>query len=394
MEKTFSIKDILFQYFSALPKAAREKFTMENSDDPKSLSEGWEEALTSDTAEGIIESFRYYNVLNAISNQGNRDKFCLSYNETDALIYPFVVKSIFNMFPDEIGNALLKKSECSTVDDLINVLKKPPAISKETRNSFRLTLMENINNPILSFLYSMVYLMGFSSGGESSFLTRVFPIVKKWDGHILDAGGGSGFAGLMLSTRGPTTYIDFSPFRARRAKAIAKMATINEGNEDFFEKMLDLIDLESGTFGLTLDRGLIPPLTTSITKNLHHESGDLSSLPKHLGPFDGAIITDVLEHTTNPKDVLSNVAMTLKPNAPLLLTVPTEMNGKYQKEMEEENGLTFPFLLHIRFFSNEMIEKMAQNTGLKVVDFHPFSYKKIESQKPIPMEVMALLRKD
>jgi SAM-dependent methyltransferase len=398
MEKSFSIKDILFQYFLALPKTEREKFTINSSNDPKSLSEGWNKALTTDTAEGIIESFRYYNVLNSISNRGNRDKFCLSYNETDALIYPFVVKSIFNMFPDEIGNALLKKVECSTVDDLINILKKSTAISIEkaiaTRNSFRLTLMENINGPILSFLYSMVYLMGFSSGGESSFLTRVFPIVNKWDGHILDAGGGSGFAGLMLSTRGPTTYVDFSPFRAKRAKAIAKMATINEGNRDFFETMLDLIDLESGTFGLTLNRGLIPPLTTSITKNLHHESGDLSSLPKHLGPFDGAIITDVLEHTLSPEDVLSNVAMTLKPNAPLLLTVPTDQNGTNQKTMEEENGLTFPFLLHIRFFSDEMIEKMAQDAGLMVVELHPFSYKKIAHKKPMPMEVMALLRKD
>jgi len=390
MEKTFSIEDILFQYFSALPKTEREKFTINSSDDPKSLAEGWEEALTTDTADGIVESFRYYNVLNAISS---RDEFCLSYNETDALIYPFVVKSIFNMFPDEIGKSLLKKAECSTVDNLINALKKPPAISIETRNSFRLTLMENINGPILSFLYSMVYLMGFSSGGESSFLTRVFPIVNKWDGHILDAGGGSGFAGLMLSTRGLTTYIDFSPFRARRAKAIAKMAAIDKGDGGFFEKMLDLIDLESGAFGLTLDRSLIPPLTTSITKNLHHESGDLSSIPKHLGPFDGAIITDVLEHTTHPEDVLSNVAMTLKPNAPLLLTVPTDKNGTNQRAMEDENGLTFPFLLHIRFFSDEMIEKMAQDAGLKVVEFHHFSYKKIQSQKPMPMEVMALLVK-
>ena len=388
MEKTFSIKDILFQYFSLLPKAEREKFAINGSDNPKLLAEGWEEALTTDTAVEIIESFRYYNVLKAVSS---REEFRLSYNETDALIYPFVVKTIFNMFPDEIGRALLKKTECSTFDDLIVVLKKSKAIS--TRNSFRLTLMENLNGPILSFLYSMVYLMGFSSGGESSFLTRVFPIVRAWDGHILDAGGGSGFAGLMLSTRGPTTYIDFSPLRARRARAVAKMAAFDGGDGGFFKKMLDLIDLESGTFGLKLNRSLIPPLTPSVTKNLHHLSGDLSSIPKHLGPFDGAIITDVLEHTTNPESVLSNVAKTIKPNAPLLLTVPTEINGTNQKAMEEENGLTFPFLLHIRFFSDKKIEKMAQGAGLKVVDFHHFSYKKTERGKPIPMEVMAILKK-
>jgi hypothetical protein len=139
-------------------------------------------------------------------------------------------------------------------------------------------------------------------------------------------------------------------------------------DKGFFKKILDLIDLESDTFGLMLDRSLIPKFTPSIKGNLHHESGDLISLSKHLGPFDGAIVTDVLEHTTDPQSVLLEVASTLKSNAPLVLTVPTEENGIDQRAMEDENGLTFPFLLHIRFFSDEKIVKMADTAGLEVVE--------------------------
>lgn len=383
MENNFSITDILFAYFSTLPELERDNFSINGRSDPKSLANGWGEALTADTTEGIIESFRYYKVLRTVST---KEEFRLSYNDTGAGIYPFVVRSIFNLFPSKTKDILISKAACGTVDDFVDAMRR----FKELRNSFRLTFLENINGPILSFLYSMVYLMGFSSGGESSFLTRVFPLVKKWEGHILDAGGGSGFAGLMVSTRGTTTYIDFSPFRAKRAEAAAKMAV----EEDrFFENMLDLIDLESDTFGLALNRSLIPKMTSSITENLHHKSGDLSRLPEGFGPFDGAIITDVLEHTTDPENALSNVANSLRPNAPLVLTVPTELNGTGQCKMEEENGLTFPFLLHIRFFSDEAIEKTAGAAGLELVELKHFHLKDAPSSNQIPMEVMAILRK-
>ncbi len=383
MEENFSIGNILFNYFSTLPEEEREKFVIGERSDPRSLAEGWEGALTTDGAEGIIESFRYYEALREV---GAKEECRLSYNDTEASIYPFVVRSILNMFDDNTRGGLLKEAGCKSADDLVESMK----VSRELRNSFRLTFLENIGGGVLSFLYSMVYLMGFSSGGEASFLTRVFPIVKGWGGHILDAGGGSGFAGLMISTRGETTYIDFSPFRARRAAAVAGMSTVDTA---FFNKVLNLIDLESDTFGLKLDRNLIPELTGNIKGNLHHESGDLISLSKELGPFDGAIVTDVLEHTTDPEGILTEVAKTLNRSAPLILTVPTEANGVSQREMEEENGLTFPFLLHIRFFSDEKIEEMAKKARLEVVELNHFSHEDTTQSDPIPMEVMALLKK-
>ncbi|MBN1573306.1 MAG: class I SAM-dependent methyltransferase [Deltaproteobacteria bacterium] len=383
MEKTFSITDILRAYFSSLPEGVRAKFAIGERSDPESLAKGWEGALITDGEDGIIESFRYYRVLREISAE---EELRLSYNDTEAGIYPFVVRSILDMFDEKRRDGLLKEAGCKSADGLVESMKE----SRSLRNSFRLTFLENIGGPVLSFLYSMVYLMGFSSGGEASFLTRVFPTVRGWKGHILDAGGGSGFAGLMIATRGKTTYIDFSPFRARRAAAVSDMSI---RNERFFKDILDLIDLESDTFGLKLDRSLIPDLTGEIEGNLRHESGDLISLSKQLGPFDGAIVTDVLEHTTDPEGVLTEVANSLRPGAPLILTVPTEANGIGQRAMEYQSGLTFPFLLHIRFFSDEKIEKMAEKARLELVELNHFSHINDPPSDPIPMEVMALLRK-
>ena len=360
----FEIRDILSTYFSFLPIHAREEFIKNvelNSTDPDDLSHFWELALTGHEPGDIVDSFTYYKTLYGF--KGDK-RLMLSYNEPDALIYPFVVKKIFGLLSEKNRSQLLIMAGIGDDSQLIPAMiggtaSNAPAL----RNAFRHAFLEDINGEMLSFLYSMVYLMGFSSGGESSFLTEVFPEVKNWGGHIIDAGGGSGFASLILSSRGPVTYVDFSPFRKKRAKVINEMAVNRDG---FFEEMLDLIDLESGAFGLCLDRSLIPPTKSFVPERIEYYSADLNHLPEEfLGRFDGAILTDVLEHTTGPDGVLENVEKSLKKGGKILITAPTEVTGKKQREMEDSQGLTFPFLLHIEFFSDDFFDRSTFSSFIR-----------------------------
>lgn len=381
MDRSFEIRELLFVYFKSLPENISKKFALKGEDDPKSLADFWEFSLTTDKVDGIRDSFFYYETLNKIQRQ---KEFVLSYNERHSLIYPYIVEKVFSLFSEKSQRRIFDEAGTIDTENLVGLMKE----SIGFRNAFKNAFLEETTGPILSFLYSIVYLMGFSSGGESSLLDRVWPKIKDWDGHILDAGGGSGFAGLILSVRGPVTYIDFSPLRAKRAKAICETA---KSDADFFNKLLDLIDQESEIFGLKLDRDLIPPLTGG---DIDFRSGDLTDLPKGLGPFDGAIMTDVLEHTTNPETVLKNVAGLIKMGGEILLTVPTDTNGVKQKIMEEEDGLTFPFLLHINFFSKDRIKEMADTAGLTVEETHPYSYQETTCSGLVPMEVMVIMRKE
>lgn len=380
MDHPFEIREILTAYFSRLSAEAVEPFYRDAQTDPRELALFWERMLTGRTRHEIEQSFAYYE---ALTETGRDRRFVLSYNEPGALIWPFVIERIVSLFSPQTQKALAREAGTPAGNSPVPAM----TASVRVRNAFRRAFLGDINAPILSFLYSMVYLMGFSSGGEASFLGRVFERAGRWDGHILDAGGGSGFAALMLSVRGPVTYIDFSPFRAERAAAIAQ-ASLNDPG--FFSRMLDLIDRESGVFGLSLDRSLIPVLTEG---TMSWRSGDLSRLPAGFGPFDGAILTDVLEHTTEPEAVLSAVARTLRHGAPLLITVPTDANGIVGQIREEEAGYAFPFLLHISFFSNERIERMAAGAGLVVEELSYFSYEKTTCLGPAPMEVLVVMRR-
>ena len=380
MDYPFEIHEILRAYFSCLPGDVLRPFCRDGETAPRQITASWERVLTGRTKQDIEQSFVYYE---ALMEAGRDRRYALSYNEPSAHVWPFAIERVFSLFSPEIRAALSEAMGTPPGGSPVSALRT----SSAARNAFRRAFRADINGSILSFLYSMVYLMGFSSGGEASFLTRVFGRAGRWEGHLLDAGGGSGFAGLLLSTRGPVTYVDFSPFRAERAAAVA---AASRDDPDFFGRMLGVIDRESAVFGLALDRSLIPPLGGGA---LSCRSGDLSGLPADFGPFDGAILTDVLEHTTDPETTLSAVARTLRTGAPLLITVPTDANGVAGQIREEEEGYAFPFLLHISFFSDERLQRMADRAGLAVEELSYFSYEKTSCLGPAPMEVLAIMRK-
>ena len=380
MDAKFEIREILASYFSLLGPEELKKFSLSSNADPPPLAFFWEDALTTDREDGIRNSIIFYRALNELQRT---PRLCLSYNEPLSLIYPWIVEKVFGWLSTRNQKKLINMAGAESIVGIAESMRE----QNDLRNAFRGAFLEDINDRLLSFLYSLVYLMGFSSGGESSFISRIFPKTGGWTGHILDAGGGSGFSGLVLSSRGPVTYIDFSPFRARRAEAIAQMACADGA---FFDEMIGLINLESSVFSLSMKKESIPPLRRG---EIVFRTGDLLHLPPDFGPFDGAVIADVLEHTKNPEGILINIAKTLRPGAPLLITVPTEANGTLQKSREGEVGLTFPFLLHIEFFSSDRIERMARGANLAIEEVAPYSYEPENPGAKAPMEVMVVMRR-
>ena len=249
MTHQFGVRDILEVYFSLLPESERRAFHTGGDNgsarDANTLADRWADVLTDETDTGLERSFDYYR---ALFHLGKKPGLALSYNDPSSIIYPHVVETIFSSFSDGNRARLLESAGVSDVARLAGWMRTDIAL----RNAFRAAFEADVRDagragPMLSFLYSLVYLTGFSSGGEVSFVTRIFPEVAGWSGHILDAGGGSGFAGLVLATRGPVTYVDFSPLRAGRARALAERI---HRDADFLEQVIDLIDLESGAFGL------------------------------------------------------------------------------------------------------------------------------------------------
>ncbi|MBN1882234.1 MAG: methyltransferase domain-containing protein [Deltaproteobacteria bacterium] len=393
MTHQFGVRDILSVYFSLLPERELRAFrsgedNRPGAPDAHTLADRWTEILTDETDRGLERSFEYYR---ALFHLGKKPGFALSYNDPASIIYPHVVEVIHTCFSEENRARLLESAGAEDVAALADRMRTDIVIRNAFRAAFEADVRDaGLSGPMFSFLYSLVYLTGFSSGGEVSFVARIFPEIAEWGGHLLDAGGGSGFAGLVLSTRGPVTYVDFSPLRAGRARALAQRI---HDDADFLERVLDLIDLESGAFGLSMDRTLVPQLAGSKNGDLACISADLSRPPGNLGPFDGAIITDVLEHTTDPEAVVKNVSSLLRPGAQLLVTVPTDANGIAQRVREEEEGYTFPFLLHIEFFSDMRIEKIAHAAGMTVQKIVPFSFAEMTCAAKVPMEVMAVMKK-
>jgi len=393
MTHQFGVRDILEVYFTLLPEGELPAFHPNgdgevSASDAGALADWWADVLTDETDRGLERSFDYYR---ALFHLGKKPGLALSYNDPASVIYPHVVEVIASCFSDRSREQVLESAGVSDVNALPGRMRTDSAVRNAFRHAFETDVRESsLAGPMLSFLYSLVYLTGFSSGGEVSFVTRIFPEVAGWSGHILDAGGGSGFAGLVLATRGPVTYVDFSPLRAGRARALAHRI---HNDADFLAQVLDLIDLEASAFGLEMDRSLVPPLAGSKDGELICRSADLSRPPDDMGPFDGAIITDVLEHTTDPEAVVKNVSSLLKPGAKLLVTVPTDANGIAQRVREEEQGYTFPFLLHIEFFSDERIERIAHAAGMTVQRIVPFSFAEMTCAAKVPMEAMAVLKK-
>lgn len=103
-------------------------------------------------------------------------------------------------------------------------------------------------------------------------------------------------------------------------------------------------------------------------------------LVRERGPFDVAVLLDVVEHLADPAAVLAGVRSALHGGAKLLLTtgdfgaLPARLAGKRWRLMTPPQ--------HLWFFSRSTIEQLLGRTGFRLVEFsHPW--------KRVPLSLVA-----
>ncbi len=94
-------------------------------------------------------------------------------------------------------------------------------------------------------------------------------------------------------------------------------------------------------------------------------------LTERRGPFDAAVMLDVLEHMPDPAGTLGELAASMRPGGKLLITtgdwgsVMARMLGKRWRLMTPPQ--------HLWFFNRETLTQLLEQQGFRVIDFtHPW----------------------
>ena len=118
--------------------------------------------------------------------------------------------------------------------------------------------------------------------------------------------------------------------------------------------------------------------------------------------YDYIIFADVLEHLSNPKDVLKNCCSVLKEQGKILVSIPNMSHNSilislFNDEFEyDKTGLLDHS--HIHFFTNTSFKKMIKNTDLYIYETEPI-YSRVgnneikNTYEDIPIEVSTAIRK-
>ncbi|WP_223065952.1 bifunctional glycosyltransferase family 2 protein/class I SAM-dependent methyltransferase [Paenibacillus caui] len=92
--------------------------------------------------------------------------------------------------------------------------------------------------------------------------------------------------------------------------------------------------------------------------------------PKH---FDYILLPDVLEHLTDPWNVLRNLVVYLKDNGKIIASIPNVMHYSVLKEVLNGRWYKDSGIMdntHLRFFTLHEIDKMFRATGCQSVRYH------------------------
>jgi SAM-dependent methyltransferase len=110
----------------------------------------------------------------------------------------------------------------------------------------------------------------------------------------------------------------------------------------------------------------------------HYEKvviGDLDQLrlePAELGQFGVILCADILEHLTNPEDLLRHLRLFLEPDGYLLVSLPNVANWRVRLDiMRGEFNYSESGILdrtHLRFFTYRTGTNLLEGAGYNVVD--------------------------
>lgn len=114
------------------------------------------------------------------------------------------------------------------------------------------------------------------------------------------------------------------------------------------------------------------------------------------GRFDVVLMGDVLEHLVHPDQVLRGVCQFLLPGGEVVVSLPNvvhwsqRINTLFGRFNYQPTGLLDH--THVRFFTVRSARALIENSGYRIVDFHPIIGGHLSSRFRFLWQVMANIR--
>jgi 2-polyprenyl-3-methyl-5-hydroxy-6-metoxy-1,4-benzoquinol methylase len=82
-------------------------------------------------------------------------------------------------------------------------------------------------------------------------------------------------------------------------------------------------------------------------------------------PYDVVVLSHVIEHSVNPKEMLKHVSRILKPNGKVLISCPNVES--WQRDTFRRYWINWHVPFHSTFFSTTTLKSLLNNTGFEVI---------------------------
>ncbi|WP_054694773.1 class I SAM-dependent methyltransferase [Syntrophomonas palmitatica] len=290
------------------------------------------------------------------------------FNVNHNICFPFFVNYIWQAISDDDREKVYQATEKRDLDAIIDQLRE----DRNLRNWFRREIGSHLCQEDLFTLNEIIALQNFSSGGESSFLTFVYPRVQKMQGRVLDAGCGAGFATLVMSQYLQVFAVDACKARLERAMALSGM--MKKGEKRIFPRVVQLIQDELGTIDVECQFPGADTLLAGSSQEVTFTEGSIAGLPYPDGFFSCINCLDVLEHTFEPEKIVQEFARVLQPGGSVFITAPTRYGEVEQRIWESIEGTLFPAMLHMHHFDPQSLTEMFNRNGFEEEQIIPFDF--------------------
>jgi SAM-dependent methyltransferase len=271
------------------------------------------------------------------------------------------------------------------------------------RNATRRWLSHHLDATQFQLLEEFVAIQGFSSGGEALFLRYVWPrlqifLQQSSRPRMLDAGCGSGYASLVMSTAresGVIFSVDSSEIRQARFAALLKYLE-RTSDEALHSTLSRCYSIEQSPEFLALHhdidwREFVPTKIRTLRSRLEH-------LPvERISQVDGIVCVDVLEHVSDPMATVKSFSTLLRRGGMVFLSVPSIFSGLQERLYAITHGHLFPGMLHLNHFSEATLIDLFGKWNFRPREISRFrspDYDAMAGCEGDLVEVLALLNPD